>query len=186
MITRESDSASRIVALLNSESAAGGDALLDPDRFRAFCSALEIGQADLKVDETLLAMMSELRAAITACLKEPSSKSAKALEEISAKAQLILRVDDKGRPMLSSSAVGSASIPGLFVLAIDASSRDGAWSRIRVCDAPECSTAFFDSTRSRTRRWCSMATCGNRAKVSEHRQRQGKRQVQEKKKVKAP
>ncbi len=177
MNSRESDSASRIVALLNSESAVGGDALRDPDRFKDFCSALEIDQAELKVDETLLAMMSELRAAITACLKEPSSKSAKALEEISAKAQLILRVDDKGMPMLSSAAVDSARIAALFVLAIAASSRDGGWSRIRVCDAPECSTAFFDSTRSRTRRWCSMATCGNRAKVSEHRQRKVQREV---------
>ena len=176
MISRESESASRIVALLNSESAAGGDALLDPDRFRAFCRSLEIDQAECKVDETLLAMMRELRAAITSCLKEPSSKSAKALENISAKAQLILRVDDKGMPMLASAAIGSASIAALFVLAIAASSRDGGWSRIRICDAPECNKAFFDSTRSRTRRWCSMSTCGNRAKVSEHRQRQGQRQ----------
>jgi len=180
MITRTSESASRIIALLNSESAAGGDALLDPERFRAFCSALEIDQAELKVDETLLAIMRDLRAAVSACLKEPSPKSLQALENISAKAQLVLRVDDEGMPMLSSASIGSASIPALFVLAIAASAGDGGWSRIRVCDAPECSKAFFDTTRSRTRRWCSMSTCGNRAKVSEHRQRQGERKVQKK------
>lgn len=178
MITRTSEAASRIVALLNSESAVGGDALRDPDRFRAFCSALEIDQAELKVDETLLAIMRDLRAAVANCIEEPSSKSSQALEQISANAQLVMRVDDKGMPMLSSAAIGSASIPALFVLAVAALSEGGGWSRIRVCDAPECSKAFFDSTRSRTRRWCSMATCGNRAKVSEHRQRQGQKKGQ--------
>lgn len=177
MITRTSEAASRIVALLNSESAAGGDALRDLDRFRAFSRSLEIDQAESEVDETLLAIMRDLRAAVAKCIEEPSPKSSQALEHISAKAELVMRVDDKGMPRLSSAAVGSASIPALFVLAVAALSEDGAWSRIRVCDAPECSTAFFDSTRSRTRRWCSMATCGNRAKVSEHRERKGQRKV---------
>lgn len=177
MNSRESDSASRIVALLNSESAVGGDALRDPDRFKDFCSALEIDQAELKVDETLLAIMRDLRAAVAKCIEEPSSKSSQALEHVSVRAQIVLRLDDKGMPRLSSAAAGSASIPALFVLAVAALSEDGAWSRIRVCDAPECSTAFFDTTRSRTRRWCSMATCGNRAKVSEHRQRKVQRKV---------
>lgn len=177
MISRESESASRIVALLNSAHAIGGDALRDPDRFKDFCRSLEIDHTELKVDETLLKMMRDLRAAVATCIEEPSSKSSQALEQISAKAQLVLRVDDEGLPMLSSAAAGSSSIPALFVLAVAASSGDGGWSRIRVCDAPECSKAFFDSTRSRTRRWCSMSTCGNRAKVSEHRQRQGHRKV---------
>lgn len=180
MITRTSEAASRIVALLNSESAVGGDSLRDPDRFGTFCSALEIDQAEFKVDETLLAIMRDLRAAVANCIEDPSSKSSQALEHLSAKAQLVMRLDDGGMPMLSSAAVGFASIPALFVLAVAALSEDGAWRRIRVCDAPECSKAFFDSTRSRTRRWCSMATCGNRVKVSEHRERKGQRKVQRK------
>ncbi len=177
MITRTSEAASRIVALLNSENVLEGDALHDPDRFKTFCSSLEIDHTKLVVDSPLLETMRDLRAAVASCLKEPSSKSSQALEIISAKAQLILRVDDEGMPMLSSAAVGLASIPALFVLAIAALSEDGAWSRIRVCDAPECRKAFLDSTRSRTRRWCSMSTCGNRAKVSEHRQRKSQRKV---------
>ena len=180
MITRTSESASWIVALLNSESAVSGDALRDLDRFKAFCTSLEIDHTKLVVDSALLETMRDLRAAVVTCLKEPSSKSSQGLEEISAKAQIVLRVDDEGIPMLSSAAIGSASIPALFVLAIAALSEGGGWSRIRVCDAPECSKAFFDTTRSRTRRWCSMSTCGNRAKVSEHRQRKGQTKGQKK------
>jgi predicted RNA-binding Zn ribbon-like protein len=43
--------------------------------------------------------------------------------------------------------------------------------RIRECDAGDCSMVFYDESRSNNRRWCSMARCGNRAKVRKHRAR---------------
>jgi predicted RNA-binding Zn ribbon-like protein len=39
-------------------------------------------------------------------------------------------------------------------------------SNVRECGA--CSWLFLDLSRSRSRRWCSMATCGNRAKAQRH------------------
>ena len=44
-------------------------------------------------------------------------------------------------------------------------------SRLRTCANPRCRWVFHDGTRSGTRRWCSMAFCGNRAKVGRFRQR---------------
>ncbi|MDP3180016.1 MAG: ABATE domain-containing protein [Spirochaetaceae bacterium] len=47
-------------------------------------------------------------------------------------------------------------------------------SRVKVCGlfrTHECGWLFLDETRSRTRRWCSMETCGNRAKARRHYQR---------------
>jgi predicted RNA-binding Zn ribbon-like protein len=43
--------------------------------------------------------------------------------------------------------------------------------RIRTCDADDCGIVFADDSRSRSRRWCSMARCGNRAKVRAYRSR---------------
>jgi predicted RNA-binding Zn ribbon-like protein len=40
--------------------------------------------------------------------------------------------------------------------------------RIRSCAHDSCVLHFFDTSRNGTRRWCSMATCGNRAKASRH------------------
>ncbi|MBW8819319.1 MAG: CGNR zinc finger domain-containing protein [Streptomyces sp.] len=40
--------------------------------------------------------------------------------------------------------------------------------RIRSCAHDLCVLHFFDTSRNGTRRWCSMATCGNRAKASRH------------------
>ncbi|GAA1354562.1 CGNR zinc finger domain-containing protein [Streptomyces beijiangensis] len=40
--------------------------------------------------------------------------------------------------------------------------------RIRGCAHESCILHFFDTSRNGTRRWCSMAGCGNRAKASRH------------------
>lgn len=40
--------------------------------------------------------------------------------------------------------------------------------RIRACAHDACILHFFDVSRNGTRRWCSMAGCGNRAKASRH------------------
>jgi predicted RNA-binding Zn ribbon-like protein len=44
--------------------------------------------------------------------------------------------------------------------------------RVRVCDADDCDWLFLDESRSRSRQWCNMAVCGNRAKARRFYQRQ--------------
>ena len=39
-------------------------------------------------------------------------------------------------------------------------------SPVRKCANPTCKRYFYDDSRTRRRRWCEMAVCGNRAKVS--------------------
>lgn len=46
---------------------------------------------------------------------------------------------------------------------------------IRGCDGSVCSLLFLDRTKAHGRRWCSMAVCGNRAKVAAHRARRSRR-----------
>lgn len=46
-------------------------------------------------------------------------------------------------------------------------------TRVRECaDEQGCGYLFFDLTRNRSRRWCSMESCGNRAKARRHYKRQ--------------
>jgi predicted RNA-binding Zn ribbon-like protein len=42
---------------------------------------------------------------------------------------------------------------------------------VRECAAPNCSWLFLDTTRNRSRRWCDMRVCGNRAKAHRHYER---------------
>lgn len=42
---------------------------------------------------------------------------------------------------------------------------------VRQCEAHDCILLFHDLSKSHRRRWCSMATCGNRMKVAAFRSR---------------
>ncbi|MBW8482150.1 CGNR zinc finger domain-containing protein [Actinomadura sp. PM05-2] len=49
----------------------------------------------------------------------------------------------------------------------------GAVARVRVCAGEGCAALFYDGSRPGTRRWCSMDTCGNRAKKQTLRAKAG-------------
>jgi predicted RNA-binding Zn ribbon-like protein len=50
----------------------------------------------------------------------------------------------------------------------------GRLDRLKQCTG--CGWLFLDGSRSRTRRWCEMRVCGNRAKARRHYERQRKRE----------
>jgi predicted RNA-binding Zn ribbon-like protein len=47
--------------------------------------------------------------------------------------------------------------------------------RLRICQGPNCSWLFIDSSKAGRRRWCDMAVCGNAAKTRRFRARPRKR-----------
>jgi predicted RNA-binding Zn ribbon-like protein len=57
----------------------------------------------------------------------------------------------------------------LALAALDLAGDGDALARLRECGG--CTALFLDRGRGRGRRWCRMATCGNRAKVARHRSR---------------
>jgi predicted RNA-binding Zn ribbon-like protein len=44
-------------------------------------------------------------------------------------------------------------------------------NRVRGCSSEDCGWLFLDMSRNRTRRWCDMKDCGNRAKARRHYER---------------
>lgn len=46
--------------------------------------------------------------------------------------------------------------------------------RIRACRNPQCVLFFYDSSKSGTRAWCSLGTCGNKLRVAAFRRRKTK------------
>lgn len=47
----------------------------------------------------------------------------------------------------------------------------GSLATIRLCEGRGCGWLFLDTSRNRTRRWCDMKICGNRAKARRHHER---------------
>jgi predicted RNA-binding Zn ribbon-like protein len=68
-------------------------------------------------------------------------------------------------------AVGDA-FAGLLIPVVESSADAlilGELERVRRCADPRCGRVFQDETKNGRRRWCDMATCGNRAKAARHR-----------------
>jgi predicted RNA-binding Zn ribbon-like protein len=70
--------------------------------------------------------------------------------------------------------VGDA-FAGLMIPVVESAAEalvGGELLRVRRCADGRCPRVFFDSTRNGRRRWCDMATCGNRAKAARFRARE--------------
>ncbi len=47
----------------------------------------------------------------------------------------------------------------------------GGFELVKLCEGENCVLYFYDKTKNHSRRWCSMAHCGNRAKANAFYQR---------------
>jgi CGNR zinc finger/Putative stress-induced transcription regulator len=66
----------------------------------------------------------------------------------------------------------SATSPvGLVAAAVAKVAIERRLDRVKICPADDCRWAFYDTSRNRSRQWCSMEVCGNRAKARSHRER---------------
>lgn len=61
-------------------------------------------------------------------------------------------------------------ISQLLGIALSAAARE-EWRRLKLCAADDCRWAYYDRAKNRSGAWCSMDTCGNRAKARAHRAR---------------
>jgi predicted RNA-binding Zn ribbon-like protein len=95
------------------------------------------------------------------------------LEESAARPQL---VEHDGDPWhlhytpASASLADRVTAPSAMALAVIL--RDDGLERFRTCSAETCNDVFVDTSRNRSRRYCSAATCANRANVAAYRRRQ--------------
>jgi predicted RNA-binding Zn ribbon-like protein len=69
------------------------------------------------------------------------------------------------------SAAGVCGALGRILAEVSVGMADGTWERMKACRADDCRFAFLDTAKNRSRAWCSMQSCGNRAKVAAYRER---------------
>jgi predicted RNA-binding Zn ribbon-like protein len=98
-------------------------------------------------------------------------ESAVTLSRAAERARLAVRFDPAGSVRLEPGAAGVDGALGRLVAIVAAAMADGTWSRLKACPADRCGWAFYDHARNRSRRWCSMAVCGNRTKARSYRRR---------------
>lgn len=77
----------------------------------------------------------------------------------------------EGRAVLEPTADGVWGALGRLLAAVSAAMNEGTWHRLKACADPGCRWAFYDASKNRSGHWCSMESCGNRAKARQFRQR---------------
>ena len=93
------------------------------------------------------------------------------LNELAAEISFQAEFGSGGDVRFLSVEVGYDGVIGMLTKVISESQQNGTWDRFKCCDLPTCGWAYYDSTRSRTKRWCSMKTCGSRHKAREYYKR---------------
>jgi len=48
---------------------------------------------------------------------------------------------------------------------------EGLWARLKACQNDRCRWAFFDRSKNRSGKWCTMRRCGNRRNAQAYRRR---------------
>ena len=84
---------------------------------------------------------------------------------------LVLDIDGRAPRLMPLSRGTADTVLALMLAAVAESVASGTWNRLKVCKDPDCRWAYFDQSRNRSRAWCSMAACGNRAKARTFRSR---------------
>ncbi|MDQ3931961.1 MAG: CGNR zinc finger domain-containing protein [Actinomycetota bacterium] len=103
--------------------------------------------------------------------EEPPPEALAVLEAAALRAELTLHFEPDGTSQLQPTAKGVEGAVGLLLAISHAAMREGTWSRLKICRADTCAWAFYDTSRNRSGKWCSMAVCGNRAKARTYRKR---------------
>lgn len=158
--------------LLNTRWIAGGvhhDLLEAPGGLERWLA--DNGLADrFPADEAALPPLLRVRAALADLVAEPGAPAAVAeLNEVLARGSVRRLLGEQGPDTAVD--LDDPSWGPAWVAAADYLDLLRAPDRIRRCGHPDCVLYFFDTSKNGTRRWCSMAGCGNRAKAARHQAR---------------
>jgi predicted RNA-binding Zn ribbon-like protein len=121
---------------------------------------------------TVLPWFRRLRSALRAVLErgdEPDAATALAAAVGAVRIRLTYRPDRPTAGPLDASGPLERLRLTLAIAALDATRLER--SRVRRCGSPRCVLLYYDTTKNRSRRWCDMAVCGNRAKATAHYRR---------------
>jgi predicted RNA-binding Zn ribbon-like protein len=93
------------------------------------------------------------------------------IDDAACRAHLGVRFVEDGRTRIEPRNPGIRGAVGRILAEVSQAIADGTWERMKACRADDCKHAFYDAAKNRSRAWCSMRVCGNRAKVQHYRER---------------
>jgi predicted RNA-binding Zn ribbon-like protein len=156
----------------------GTDALAEPALLRTWI-AEHVGEYLPDLDEEDAVRVLELREALRALLRTNNGGGAgeeelQPLRDAAGRSRYRLSFGAEGRLSLAPARADLSGFESRLLLAIERLQAEDAWPRLKACTDEGCQWAFYDTTRNRSRTWCSMDVCGNREKTKRYRQRRSR------------
>jgi len=155
----------------------GNDELTDLPALQAWLRSRRLIGARERLEQGDLERALEVREALRKLLEDRGGGGAideraiRALNAHPACVQMRVRFDGGGAPRLEPVGDGLEGALAELYAVIEHAAADGSWARLKVCADHGCRWAFYDNSKNRSRSWCNMAVCGNRAKAREYRRR---------------
>ena len=152
------------------------EALRSPEALAGWLSEHGLADAGEVFDHDALAHAIAIREDLRALLLannggELEPEVPAALTAAATRARLTVALDAGGRATVTPQAAGIDRVAGRLLGIVARAQADGTWERLKACPWHTCHYAFYDHSRNRSRTWCSMAVCGNRAKAAAYRAR---------------
>lgn len=154
------------------------DVFADPGAAKGWLVQHKLASPGTDYDADDLARLSEVRSALHDLVGATDGaglqrRAVTTLNEAARRVRLGVRLHPTDGYRLVAEGVGVDRPIGELLMSVTAAMTVGNWNRLKVCANEACQRAFYDSSRNRSARWCSMATCGNRMKGRTYRQRHG-------------
>ncbi len=155
------------------------DAIGDQRALEKWIVASDIGIGAPSVDAAGHRRVLALREALRALLRANNGgdmvdEDLVALHEASARARYRASIGPDAVLQIGPDSGGLDAFEERLLLAIERIQVLGSWARLKACPAEDCQWAFFDSSRNRSKTWCSMEVCGNRSKTRRYRSRRAR------------
>lgn len=106
---------------------------------------------------------------------EATDSELAALREAAKGARFHASIGPEGDLRIAPDGGGLEVFEARLLLAVERIQALGDWTRLKACPAEDCQWAFVDTSRNRSRTWCSMEVCGNRSKTRRYRSRRSPR-----------
>jgi predicted RNA-binding Zn ribbon-like protein len=158
------------------ENRAPEDELADPEALRAWFAERDLLGASEQVSEEDLARAIDVREGLRAVLAthngEPLDRGrVDRLNAAAAQASVRVGFGPDAEPGLVPDAEGVDGALARLLAIVAASVEQGTWQRLKACPRDCCLWAFYDHSKNRSGRWCSMDSCGNVEKARAFRER---------------
>jgi predicted RNA-binding Zn ribbon-like protein len=153
----------------------GSDAIAEPDRLSAWV-AERTGELIAPPEEEDVARVQALRESLRALLRTHNGGDIddvrlRPLREAAERSRYRTTFSAAGELEIAPARSDLTGFEARLLLAIERLQAQGAWPRLKACTDEGCQWAFYDTTRNRSRTWCSMEECGNREKTRRYRER---------------